>query len=222
MSRMGLEVARLRSEKGMTQKQLGKLIGTSEGFINEVEDGKKVLNSDLLTRIYKVLGRENVNTDLDVSEKTGRSETGVKKAIKVAEKPVQQVWSDALENILKTVSIYGYKMDKVINTKQLPVISNKVEGCAKDKVFYLQIEDNDMLGFRIAKGDLALAFSTQEVENDAIYFIQYNSIRVIRQVKRLDRDKLLLISNKGSLLTETVADKDIKVFAKLIRLEVIL
>ena len=111
-------------------------------------------------------------------------------------------------------------MDKIIATKQLPVVSNKVEGLAKDKVFYLKIEDNDMSGFRIMKEDLALAFSTQEFEKEGIYFIEYNDKRVVRQIKKLDIDKLLLIGNKGSLVTETVALKNIKILARLIRLEI--
>lgn len=216
MSRIGSEIIKLRKEKGMTQKQLGKLVGVSEGFIDEVEAGKRVLNGDLLVRITKVLGQAEDKYDLyDI--KDGAT---VQVPIKVVPKPVQQVWNDALEGVLKTVPVFDYKMDKAIDTKQLPIISNKVEGYPKDKVVYLKIEDNEMLGFRISKDDLVLACLTQEIEKDAIFFLEHNGKRAVKQIKRLEGDKLLLVSNKGSLVTETVTLKSIKVIARLIRLEI--
>lgn len=219
MSRMGSEINRLRKEKDLTQKQLGKLVGVSEGFIADVETGKRVLNDELAARIYKVLGQEAAKDDLYVPKERGSTDA-VKNLEKVVPKPVQQVWSDALGEVLKIVPVYDYKMDKTVDTKQLPIVSNKVEGYPKDKVFYLQIEDNDMTGFRISKGDLALSYSTQEIDKDGIFLIEYAGKRAVRQVKRLEGDKLLMVSNKGSLVTETVTVKNTRVLARLIRLEI--
>jgi transcriptional regulator with XRE-family HTH domain len=96
MSRMGLEIARLRKEIGMTQKQLAKLVGVTEGFIGEVEAGRKVLKSDLSTKISKALSHEVDKLDLyDVEEKVYRPEPD-KNVVKVIEKPVQDVWNEAL------------------------------------------------------------------------------------------------------------------------------
>ena len=217
MSRVGLEIIRLRKEKAMTQKQLAKLVGVSEGFIDEVESGKKVLKDDLLNRITKILGQSGGTSDLTVLEHNIKVDAPI---VKAPPKPVQQVWTDALESILKTVNVFNYKMDKAIGTRQLPIVSNKVEGLPKDKVFYLKIEDNDMIGFRITQEDLALAFSTQEIEKDALFFIEYDGKRAIRQIKRLEGNKVLLVSNNGSLVTETAALNTIKILARLIRLEI--
>jgi transcriptional regulator with XRE-family HTH domain len=222
MSRVGNQIISLRKEKGLTQKQLGKMVGVSESFIDEIESGKRVMKDDMLSRITKVLGQTADKADMYDASDIIREETTEKAPIKLAPKPVQQVWSDALESIMKTVPIHDYKMDKIIATKQLPVISNKIEGFAKEKVFYLKVEDNDMNGFRIMKDDLALAYSTQEIEKDAIYFIEYNEKRAVRQIKKLDGDKLLLVSNKGSLVTETIMQKNVKILARLIRLEIFL
>lgn len=43
---------------------------------------------------------------------------------------------------------------------------------------------------------------------------------MIRQIKKLDGNKILLISNKGSISTETVNSKEIKLLAKLDLLEI--
>ncbi|HEX3028754.1 MAG TPA: helix-turn-helix transcriptional regulator [Clostridia bacterium] len=222
MSRMGTEISRLRKEVGLTQKQLAKAVGVTEGFISEVEAGRKVLNGDLLTRISKALHREVDKLDFyEAESKTVKPEPDPK-VVRVVEKPVQEVWHDALSGVLKDVPVYDYKMDKAISYRKLPIIANKVEGFPKEKVSYLIIQDNDMAGFRMSKEDQVLAVNTQEIERDAFYLIEYGEKRMIRQVKTIGGDKLLLVSNKGSLATETVARKDIKILARLIRLEIIL
>lgn len=222
MSRVGSDIKRLRTEKGITQKQLGRLVGVAESFIIEVESGKKVIGDNLLTRVYKALGQELGDKNIDAENEKAIGKDGPQKSPRPAPKPVTEIWSDAFDSILKTVPVYDYKMEKTPEVKKMPVIDNKIEGYPKDKVFYLRIEEDDMSGFRIVKGDLALAFSTQEVERDAIYLIEHNKVRIIRQIKRLDGSKVLLVGNKGSLNTETAPLKDVKVIARLIRLEIAL
>jgi transcriptional regulator with XRE-family HTH domain len=222
MSRMGSEISRLRKEIGMTQKQLAKLVGATESFIIDVEAGRKILNSDLLNRISKALRQEVGRLDLFEGDEGVNKPEPDPKVVKVIEKPVQQVWNDALSGVLAAVNVYGYKMDKILETKQLPIIANKIDGYAKDKVFYLVIEDNDMIGFRMAKGDVAFACGAQQAEKDGIYLVEYNGKRSVRQVKKLDNEKLLLVSNGGRMVTETFAKKDVRVIARLIRLEIIL
>lgn len=221
MSRMGLEIARLRKEIGMTQKQLAKLVGVTEGFISEVEAGRKVLNGDLSVKISKALRMEAGKLDLYEGEDTSAPMPDVT-VKKVIEKPVQAIWNDALSGVLKTVPVYGVKMDKSIGTRQMPVVDNKIEGLPKDKVFYLSIEDDDMSGFRISKGDVALAYNTQEIEKDAVFLVEYEGKRSIRQVKSVGGDKLLLVSNSGRLVTEMAGKKEVKVMARLVRLEITL
>jgi len=47
-----------------------------------------------------------------------------------------------------------------------------------------------------------------------------NGEREIRQLKKLDSNKVLIISNKNMVRTETAHPKDVKVVAKLNRLEI--
>jgi len=222
MSRMGSEISRLRKEAGMTQKQLAKLVGVTERFVEEVETGKKVLNSELIVRVSKALRQEVGKLDLYDEEEVSRRPEPDKNVKKVIEKPVQAIWTDALSGVIMAVPVYDCKMENAVGSKQLPIISNKIEGFQKDKVFYLTVGDNEMSGFRLTRGDMVLACSMQEIEKDAIYFIEQNGRRSIRQIKKLDQDKLLLVSNSGSIMTETASKKDVKIIAKLIRLEIML
>ncbi len=219
MSRIGTEISRLRKEKNFTQKQLAKLLGVSESYIDEVESGKKVLKDSLVARVYRLLGQQAEEEIYDTGPADRRA-APAKTAVKAPPAPVQQVWNDALGAILKTVPVYDYKLTETLGKKQLPVIDNKIEGHPKEKVFYLQIQDSDLSGLRICKGDLALAHMTQEVEKDSFCLLEYNGARVVRLLKKLEGNKLLLVSNSGSLATEMADIKAVKVLARLLRLEI--
>lgn len=228
MSTVGERIKQARNSKGMTQKQLAKKLGVSEGYINEVESGRKVVEEKFIERAGKVLGGDLSemttlfdNIAYEEKKASENAPTGYAKvkANKVKES-INDVWNDAFGSVLKSVSIYNYDLNKPIGKKELPVISNKVEGYAQDKVLYLKIENDDLLGFRICEGDLAFANLTSEIENNKIYLIDINGERVIRQLKKLDSNKILIISNKNMVRTETAHPKDIKVIAKLNRIEI--
>lgn len=218
MSRVGDKIKQVREAKEISQKQLGKKIGVSESFINEVELGKKVINEKFLEKISKILGEEIEDTSISF-----HADEQVEERKPKFERPrtesVNEVWNDAFSSVLKDVSIYKYDLSKAIGMKQMPIISNKVEGYAQDKVLFLEIENDDMLGFRICCGDIAFAHLTHEIENNSISLVDYNGERVLRQIKKLDSNKILLISNRGTIRTDTVKHTDIKVIAKIDRVE---
>lgn len=227
MSRAGEKLKSIRAELGLSQKQLAKKLGVAESFINEVEMGRKILNESLMSKIAKLTGKDINDITMSIEEEASRENVDVKVPSFKVNKPkgsinneVNDVWNNALNSVLKTIPVYKYDLKETAGSKQLPVISNKVEGHALDKVLYLVIEDDDMIGFRIAEGDLAFAHITHEIENNAICLVEYNGERAIRQIKKLDNSKVLLISNRGSLRTETAYTKDINVIAKLDRLEI--
>lgn len=220
MSRVGEKVKSIRNSIGMTQKQLAKKLGVAESFINEIEMGKKVINQSLIDRLSKVLGKDINDITMSFEEQVYKEEKSEKLSVKKNKEDVKEVWNEAFSSVLKNVPVYKYDMGRPVAAKQLPLINNRVEGYAQDKVLYLEIEDDDMVGFRMAKGDLAFGHITHEIENNAVCLIEYNNKRSIRQIKKLDNSKLLLLSNRGSLITETVGMKDIKVIARLDRLEI--
>lgn len=218
MSRVGDRIKQVRESKGISQKQLAKKIGVADSFINEVETGRKVLNEKFLEKISKVLGEEIEDTSISFHAEEYVEERKPKLE-KPSQEKVSEVWNDAFSSVLKNVAIYKYDLDKAIGIKQMPIISNKVEGYAQDKVLFLEIENDDMIGFRICSGDIAFAHLTHEIENNAFSLVDYNGERVLRQIKKLDGNKVLLISNRGSLKTDTVNNKEIKVIARLDRVE---
>jgi len=220
VSRVSDKIKEARIKKGLTQKQLAKKLGVAENFINEVESGRKIINESLMNRISKVLGK-GIN-DIGISfEEEVSSEP--KREISInKDNKIKDVWDNAFSSIIKDVPVYNYSLDRIIDNKQLPIIGNKVQGIHQDKVLFLKIEEEDMSGFRINKGDIAFGYIHHEMENNCIFLIEHNNKRSVRQLKRLDGDKILLINNGISLRTEAVRLKDIKIIAKLLKVEVTL
>lgn len=222
MSRLGENIKNLRNSKGMSQKQLAKKLGVAESFINEIELGRKVINESIISRISKILGEDLNDINMFVEEKVEekrdkleKKELPVFSAASKKKEEVNEVWGNAFGNILKDVPVYNYNMNKVLDKMQLPIVGNKIRGYAVDKVFFLNIENNDMSGFRILKDDLAFCHSINDVVNNSIVFIEHKGERKIRQIKKLDGNKFLLISNSGALTTETVVKNEIKLIGKL-------
>lgn len=220
MNRMGNEIARLRKEVGLSQKEFAKMAGVSENFIMNIESGKKIVSSDFVAKINKVIRKKVGDLDIYEIEMADQKPEPDKNIVKVIEKPIQQIWDDALAGAIMDVPIYNYNLDKVLDIRKLPIISNKVECFSKEQAMFVEIEDNEMSGFRIIKGDIAFANKTSEIEEDGIFLIQYKSKRIIRQLKKLESDQLLIITNGSSFKTETSLRKSVKILARLIRLEI--
>lgn len=225
MSRVGERIKEARSKAGMTQKALAKKLGVAEKFVNEVETGKKILNESLIEKISKVLKTDLNDISMVVTdEDLQREQKEVKRTapVKAPTTPlteVNEMWNQAFGSVLKNVPIYDYNLSKASGHRQLPMSSNKIDGHAADKVFYLEVENNDMTGYRIQKGDIALCYSIKELENNTISLVEFQGKRVLRQIKKLDSSKVLLISNGGTMKTETAIIKEVKAIAKLYRVE---
>ncbi|MDZ5254753.1 XRE family transcriptional regulator [Clostridium sp. LIBA-8841] len=220
MSRVGERIKEARSKSGMTQKALAKKLGVAEKFINEVETGRKIINESLISKISKVLNTDLNDINMVVTDEELQKELKAEKQVRQS-KPaeVNEVWNQAFGSVLKNVPIYDYSLSQVKGYKQLATASNKIDGHTANKVFYLKIENNDMTGYRIQENDLALCYSIKEIENNAICLVEFNGKRVVRQIKKLDNVKALLVSNNGSMRTETANIKEIKAIAKLYRIE---
>lgn len=220
MSRVGERIKEAREKSGMTQKALAKKLGVAEKFVNEVEAGRKIINESLISKVSKVLNTDLNDINMVVTDEELQKELKAEKQVRQT-KPaeVNEVWNQAFGSVLKNVPIYDYSLTQVKGYKQLATASNKIDGHTANKVFYLRIENNDMTGYRIQENDLALSYSIKEIENNSICLVEFNGKRVIRQIKKLDNVKALLISNNGSMRTETANIKEIKAIAKLYRIE---
>ncbi|MFA9396670.1 MAG: multiprotein-bridging factor 1 family protein [Clostridiaceae bacterium] len=218
MSRIGENISKKRIEKKLSAKQLAKKLGVNEKFILEVESGRKVINEGLISRISKVLDTDlnDISMNYDVEEEKSEKI----KPNKIEKRDINESFKEAFNLVFKEVNIYDYCLNEVKGTRKLPIENNKIEGFPVDKVFYIEIEKDDMLGFRMAKGDLALCHKVGEAKNDSICLIEVGEKRAIRQIKYIDSNNILLISNKNSINTENINKNQMKIIGKLERLEI--
>ena len=227
MSRVGEKIKEVRTKAGLTQKALGKKLGVSDKFINEVEMGRRVAQEGFIERAAKILNTDLNDISMVVTDEALMEERKITEVAKKEKKinakilgETSPVWTDAFSSVMKKVIIYDYSLKKELGSKELPIYSNKVEGYPADKVLYIKVEDNSMSGFRMMKDDIVFGHLVKEVSNNGMFLIEYDNKRVIRQIKSLGEQKLLLIGNDGSAKTETIQVKEAKIIAKLERLEI--
>ena len=219
MSRVGEKIKEARTKAGLTQKALGKKLGVSDKFINEVEMGRRVAQEGFIERAAKILNTDLNDISMVVTDEALMEERKITEVAKKEKKinakilgETSPVWTDAFSSVMKKVIIYDYSLKKELGSKELPIYSNKV--------LYIKVEDNSMSGFRMMKDDIVFGHLVKEVSNNGMFLIEYDNKRVIRQIKSLGGQKLLLIGNDGSAKTETIQVKEAKIIAKLERLEI--
>ncbi|MBE6053405.1 MAG: helix-turn-helix transcriptional regulator [Clostridium sartagoforme] len=226
MSRVGDKIKEARIQNGLSQKALAKKLGVAEKFINEVEMGRRIAQESFIDKASKILKADFndvsmvVTDDALLEERKTIKESKNNFTEKHSNANKEEVWTNAFSSVLKNVPIFDYTLKNSKGFKELPIHSNKVEGFTQDKVLYIEVQDDEMSGFRMLKGDLAFASLVKEPSNNGIFLVEYKGKRAIRQIKLLGNSKALLVSNGGSLLTETMNLNEFSVLAKLERLEI--
>jgi len=240
MSRLGDLLRTERLRRKMTLKQVAKLGGVSEGYLKDVEEGKRIIADDQARRILKKMGlteHNEVGFSLDDIAATVDLETVKPKT--VAAKPAQPVrkaeseavyqskddapvsgsiWLDALTSVLKRVPVYNAVL-KEIDHRLLPILDGRIEGAAPDKVFYLSAPDDSMRGFRILREDVCLIVPSNSPIDGAVMLVEYNQHRFLRKIKKLDAMHVLLQSYDREYNAETVALPDVNFIGRVARVE---
>lgn len=215
MSRVGKRIQDARVKTGVSAKQLAKKLGVSESFINEVESGKKIINEDLIRRVEKTL---DINLDEEIFTEIAEPVENLKKIENT--KVINKQMEDAFSHILKKIPVCDINFKEIFEYKYLPILDKKVEGFNGEKIIYIKAPDDSMRGFRIQRDDMLMIYQNPEVINNSIVLLDMDGKRCIRQIKRLDANKLLVISHSNDLKTETKDVKSINVIGRCIRLEV--
>lgn len=214
MSRVGLRIKQERIKANFSTKELAKKLGISEGFLQDVELGRRIASEDLIKRIEKILNI-NLNDSLfDEVEQPIENIKEYKEPVKV-----NKQMEEAFSSILKKIPVCDLYLKEIYDYKYLPIKDKKVEGYNAEKVFFIIAPDDSMRGFRIAKGDKIMVYLTQEMENNAIYLVDVDGKRMIRQLKRLDANRVLLISQNNDIKTESRDIKTFKIIGRCIRVE---
>lgn len=234
MSRLGETIRAARLKAKITEKALGKKCGMAESVIKDIEMGTRIVSDDQAQRILKILGAENpISNELEVaSEPEERPRPRPRAYVIPAPQPeatsvaraqtetdqATDAWLDALGGVVKRVPVMdenGVAIDHVL----VPISGGKIEGGAPDKVLFYRCPDDMLRGFRIHAGDLLLTVPAAKIEDDQIMLLVYRDERIVRKVKKLDGNRVLLQAFDREFGSVTVQASEISVMGKCVKLE---
>ncbi len=240
MSRLGDLILLERTRQKLTRKQVARKCGVSEGYIKDVEEGRRIIQDDQARRILKTLGtssRNEAEFSLDEIAATVDLSTLAPQAVKPVEKkpepkaeptakpqsPEEQsgIWLDALSSVLKPVPVMNAGWIQV-GRKMVPIQDGKIEGAKPDRVVYFLAPDDSMRAMRIEKGDHVLVVPQNLPLDGAIMLVEYGAHRCLRRIKLLGNSNILLQSGDRHLDAEAINISEIKIVGRAVRVEIAL
>ena len=235
MSRLGDLILLERTRQKLTRKQVARKCGVSEGYIKDVEEGRRIIQDDQARRILKTLGTNQRNeAEFSLDEIAATVDLGTlapakpapqkAEAPKPAPKPASAeeqsgIWLDALSSVLQPVPIMNAGFVQ-IGRRMLPIQDGKIEGAKPERVLYFQAPDDSMRAMRIEKGDLVLVVPQALPVDGAIMLVEYGAHRALRKIKKLDNFQVLLQSYDREYSAETLAISDVTFIGRCVRLEI--
>ena len=240
MSRLGDLLMLERTRQKLTRKQVARMCGISEGYLKDVEEGRRIIQDDQARRILNKLGTSQRNeAEFSLDEIAATVDLGTlapqKPAPQPEKKPEPQpepkkpvspeeqsgIWLDALSSVLRPVPVMNAGWIQV-SRKMVPIQDGKIEGAKPDRVVYFLAPDDSMRAMRIEKGDLVLIVPQNLPQDGAIMLVEYGAHRCLRRVKLLGNSNLLLQSGDRELGAESVHISDIKLVGRAVRVEIAL
>lgn len=239
MSRLGDLIMLERSRQKLTRKQVARKCGISEGYLKDVEEGRRIIQDDQARRILRTLGtssRNEAEFSLDeIAATVDLSTLAPKAAAPAPQKPAEPkpapkpqtheeqtgIWLDALSSVLQPVPVMNAGWIQVAR-RLVPIQDGKIEGAKPDKVVYFLAPDDSMRAMRIEKGDLVLVVPQTLPVDNAIMLVEYGAHRCLRRIKLLGNSNILLQSGDRELGAESMHISELKLIGKAVRAEIAL
>lgn len=240
MSRLGDLLLLERTRQKMTRKQVARMCGISEGYLTDVEEGRRIIQDDQARRILRKIGvrrEQEASFTLDeiaaavdletispprkeeVEEKRPERKAGAAKESE-GEAPanVSGVWLDALSSVMKAVPVMNAGWIQV-GRRLVPIQDGKIEGAKPDKVCYFLVPDHSMHGMRIEKDDLVLIVPQSLPVDGAIMLVETGAHRCLRKIRLLGNSQILLQSGDRDMEAEAVHVSDVRFVGRAVRVE---
>ena len=235
MSRLGDLIRTERIRQKLSLKQVAKKTGVSEGYLQAVEAGTRIIADDQARRILKAIGLKQQNeaeftlddiaSTVDLVQVQPRMAAAAKKperkeaevvASSQEEAVAGSVWLVALQAVLRRVPVMNAVM-KPVSYRLVPLENGRIEGANPDKVFFYLAPDDSMRGFRIHRGDIVLTVPAQSPVDGAIMLLNYNEHRYLRKIKVMDDRTVMLQHYDREYESETVPINEIGFIARCVK-----
>lgn len=224
MSRLGDMIRKERETRKIPAKQVAKKAGISEGFLLDVETGRKIVESATAQRILKAMGAaEDTLEAMDDAVRTPAPQVQAAAAAPknaqrtpvrtpAAEKaPVSGQWLDALGGIVRAVPVLD-ELGKQVAIRLEATENGKIAGIVADKVFYHRVEDDSLWRTHsIKNGDLLL------IAPGAVDGLLALEVEGVRRIGRLLENGTLTVMMLGDE-RKSADSKKVKVLGRVMQL----
>jgi len=224
MNRLAIKIKEARIKANMSEKELAKACGQNINYILQIESGKKVINEQMAEKLLKILG-EQIEFFQDV-EKEVVPEAPSKPLVKPVSKPTvaessvtpNDQWTDALSGVIKKFPVIDELSGKALDFKELSILGKKIDGIHFEKIMFVMVSESELPKFRILKGDVLTLHMTTEIQNQGLYYFEYNQKRMIRQLSKHQNN--IAVFSKGPNEIETEIElKSLKILGKIVKVE---
>lgn len=221
MNRLAVKIKEARIKAKMSEKDLAKACGQNINYILQIESGKKVINEQIAEQILKILGEKiEFFQDQEEAPKPVVKQPEVKKIVSKEDMkaitPTGQ-WADALSGVIKTYPVTD-ENGKAIETKELSIISKKIDGIQYDKVIFVKLTLSQLSQHRLYLNDIVTLQTTNDFSSNGIYYIEVEQKKFIRYVEKINNTQVIISTGKNENVIE-VALKSIKIIGKAIKVE---
>ncbi len=236
MSRLGDLIHLERTRRNLTYKQVARMSGVSDKYLQEVEEGRRIIADVQAQRILKNMGMtqttqaefslDDIASTVDlqsaVPDVVQRAAASSKKREALSDdapgKVDGSIWLDALSNVLRRVPVYNAVMQEV-GHRLLPVENGRIEGAKPEKVFYFMAPDNALRGFRIHRGDKVLIVPQTHMQDGALMLVDSPFGKMLRMVKEMPRFQVMLQTYNEQFESEIQNLADTVFIGRAVRLE---
>ena len=227
MSRLGDLIRLERTRRNLTYKQVARMCGVSDKFLQDVESVLRSMGMQQQTEADFTLDDIAATVDLQsavptiaraAEKKLTKKEKHEGTESESAEPVTGSIWLDALSGVLKHVPVYNAVM-KEVDHRLLPVTDGRIAGAPADKVYYFMAPDNDLRGFRVLKGDILLVVPAQVPVDGSIMLLRTPVGHVLRKVSVLPRFQAMLQRFDATCESEIRNFNELTVVGRCVRLE---
>jgi phage repressor protein C with HTH and peptisase S24 domain len=136
------------------------------------------------------------------------------------EKPTEQ-WEMAFGNVLRKMPVHDLATWQIKDYKLQPLINNKIDGFAPDKVIFVRVAGQSLHGLGIKEGDVLKVVLLRDIVHNGVHIVDIGGKPSVRRLRKLDGDKVLLMEFDRENKTEIRGSKEVNVIGRCLSAEIV-
>lgn len=201
---------KLRAQHGLTQDDLGNILGVKKAAICKYETGRVSLPNSILLRLIDYF---DVSADyiLGMEEAAPLAKTAAPSIFKRVDDS-QAVYVPLVGRVHAGTPVLA---DENI-TEYIPVSSGEID---RGEHFFMQVEGDCMTGDHIAEGALVLVHRISELSNNQIAVVRLGDEVLLRHIQYFD-NHIALIPSNPAYIPHIVSQGDVEIIGRVVEVRI--